>query len=52
MCDNECDADNEIRKRAVPTGTVGGLIAGTHTPRRSKAAIKCKADSLRPTISG
>ncbi len=30
MCSLVCAADSEIRNLAVPSGTVGGRIAGTH----------------------
>jgi hypothetical protein len=32
-----CAADSETRRRAVPFGTVGGRIAGTHRPRSRSA---------------
>jgi len=41
-----------IRRQASPSGTVGGRIAGTNTPRLRSAAESDTAASLRPTTSG
>ena len=32
MSADVCAADSAMRSRAVPSGTVGGRIAGTHSP--------------------
>jgi hypothetical protein len=48
----EWAAEREIRKRAVPAGTVGGRIAGTQIPCSRNFAIKDIAVPLSPTTSG
>ena len=45
-------ADREIRKRAVPAGTVGGRIAGAQIPISCNCTITFSAASLSPMISG
>ena len=41
-----------MRSRAVPTGTVGGRMAGTHRPCASSADANARAAALSPTIRG
>ena len=41
-------ADSAMRRRAVPSGTVGGRIAGTQRPRVCRPSITAKASSLGP----
>jgi len=43
-----CDADNEMRRRASPLGTVGGRIAGTQMPRSRSASLVASAESKGP----
>src|SRR5690606_8866775 len=47
-----CAADKVTRRRAVPVGTVGGRIAGTHNPCSYNAAATRKASLLSPITSG
>ena len=41
-----------MRRRAVPSGTVGGRIAGTSRPRCSRCALQASARCALPAISG
>ncbi len=41
-----------MRKREVPTGTVGGRMPWANTPRSSNAADKAMQRAASPTISG
>lgn len=45
-------AESEMRSRDVPTGTVGGRIAGTQRPARSSVAAISSVASFAPMISG
>ena len=45
-------ADSVTRSRLVPTGTVGGRMAGTHSPRASSAAEASSAASSLPRTTG
>jgi hypothetical protein len=45
-------ADKVIRRRAVPSGTVGGRMAGTRTPASNSAAAVSLASREDPRING
>jgi hypothetical protein len=45
-------ADNEMRRRARPAGTVGGRIAGIHKPCVSSAAAMSSVGWFSPITSG
>ena len=47
-----CAADNVTRRRLVPTGTVGGRMAGTHRPSWSSAADALSAACSLPSTTG
>ena len=46
-----CAADSATRSREVPSGTVGGLIAGTWKPARSSATDAASAASAAPAFA-
>ena len=48
----ECAADNVMRKRAVPTGTVGARMAVIHKPCACNAAEALSASALLPMRMG
>src|SRR5207244_4712409 len=48
----ECAEESEMRRRALPWGTLGGRIAGTHRPRSNKASDNATVAALGPMISG
>ena len=47
-----CAADRVTRSRLVPTGTVGGRMAGTHSPSSSSAAEASRAACSLPRTIG
>eukprot|EP00964_Phaeocystis_antarctica_P062745 scaffold37611_cov69-Phaeocystis_antarctica.AAC.9 len=47
-----CAAERATRSRAVPLGTVGGLMAGTSKPRLSSCALASSAAPSAPTTMG
>ena len=47
-----CAADSVTRRRLVPTGTVGGRMAGTHRPSWSSAADALSAACSLPRTTG
>ena len=47
-----CAADSVTRRRLVPTGTVGGRMAGTHRPSSSSAADASSAACSLPSTTG
>ena len=47
-----CAADRVTRRRLVPTGTVGGRMAGTHKPSSSSAADAESAACSLPSTTG
>ena len=52
ICSAVCAAESAMRRRAVPTGTVGGRIAGTSNPRSSSAAAASRARRSSPHTTG
>ena len=52
MAATEWAADSEMRRRAVPRGTVGKRIAGTNKPWFSRTAAAFNATSLLPNTTG
>ncbi|ODS01512.1 hypothetical protein AUC69_06600 [Methyloceanibacter superfactus] len=52
MSASSCAAVKASRTRAVPCGTVGGLMAVAQNPASRSAALKHSAASAVPTMSG
>src|SRR5271170_2888054 len=52
MSEVACAADNVIRRRELPAGTVGGLMAPTQNPAAASASAHASARAASPTING